>query len=133
MTDTKIPPPVTGVTPYINVVGANDASALYQQAFGAQEVARLAHKEGDKLMHCQLLINGGTLLMCDCFPEYGYEHQPSHSHTLHLQVDDVDAWWNRAVAAGLTVAMPLEKQFWGDRFGSLRDRFGVCWSIGGKP
>lgn len=131
MTDTQTPPPVTGVTPYINVVGANAAADLYQQAFGAEVVSRMPYKDGDKLMHCHLLINGGTLLMADAFPEYGYEHQPSHSHTLHLQVKDVDAWWNRAVAAGLTVTKPLETQFWGDRYGQLRDRFGVCWSIGG--
>jgi PhnB protein len=51
--------------------------------------------------------------------------------TIHLQVDDADAWWERAVAAGCDVRMPLEDQFWGDRYGSLRDPFDVDWSIGG--
>lgn len=43
------------------------------------------------------------------------------------------AWWDRALAAGLEVVMPLEVQFWGDRYGALKDPFGVTWSIGGPP
>ena len=51
--------------------------------------------------------------------------------TIHLQVDDPDAWWDRAVAAGCEIRVKLENQFWGDRYGSLRDPFDVDWSIGG--
>ena len=68
----------------------------------------------------------------DTFPEFGVVNQPSASHTLHLDVDDVDAWWNRAVAAGATVTLPLEQQFWGARYGKLRDPFGVNWSLSPK-
>jgi uncharacterized glyoxalase superfamily protein PhnB len=84
-------PTVTGVTPYINVVGASEASAFYQRAFGAQELFRLPADDGKRLMHCHLVINDGALLMADCFPEHGYGFEPSKSFTLHLQVDDVDA------------------------------------------
>ena len=42
---------------------------------------------------------------------------------------DVDAWWKRAVDAGCEIAMPLEKQFWGDRYGQVRDPFGVTWAM----
>jgi uncharacterized glyoxalase superfamily protein PhnB len=48
---------------------------------------------------------------------------------LHLQVDDVDAWWQRAVDAGAEIVLPLQKMFWGDRYGQLRDPFGVLWSM----
>lgn len=51
---------------------------------------------------------------------------------MHLDVDDADAWWKRAVEAGATVTMPLAMQFWGVRYGKLRDPFGVNWSLSPK-
>jgi PhnB protein len=50
--------------------------------------------------------------------------------TLHLQVPDADAAWEKAVAAGGEVRFPLADQFWGDRYGQIRDPFGFSWSIG---
>jgi PhnB protein len=50
--------------------------------------------------------------------------------TMHLQVDDADSWWNRALAAGATATMPIADQFWGDRYGRLIDPFGHGWSVG---
>jgi PhnB protein len=49
--------------------------------------------------------------------------------TIHLEVDDADKWWKRAVDAGSTIIMPLADQFWGDRYGQLADPFGHKWSI----
>lgn len=46
-----------------------------------------------------------------------------------LVVGDGDFWWNPAVAAGCTVVMPFARRFWGDRFGLLRDPFGIDWAI----
>jgi PhnB protein len=126
-------PTVTGVTPYINVVGAADASDFYQRAFAAQELFRLPAEDGKRLMHCHLVINGGPLLMADCFAEHGYGFEASKSFTLHLQVDDVDAWWARAVAAGCEVTMPLDVMFWGDKYGALRDPFQVNWTLASTP
>ncbi len=126
-------PTVTGVTPYINVVGAAEASDFYRKAFAAQELFRLPAEDGTRLMHCHLVINGGPLLMADCFPEHGYGFEPSHSFTLHLQVDDVDAWWARAVEAGCEVRMPLDRMFWGDKYGALRDPYGINWTLASTP
>jgi PhnB protein len=128
-----MPPPVTGVTPYINVVGAAAASDFYQRAFGAKELMRMPAEDGKRLMHCHLEINGGPLLMSDAFPEHGHAHQPSSSFTMHLQVTDIDMWFQRAVDAGCTVVTPVEKMFWGDRYGSLVDPFQVHWSMGETP
>lgn len=50
--------------------------------------------------------------------------------TFHLHVDDADAVWAQALAAGAQVKMPLADQFWGDRYGQLTDPFGHYWSIG---
>jgi PhnB protein len=126
-------PPVTGVTPYINVEGASAASEFYQRAFAAQELMRLPADDGKRLMHCHLLINGGPLLMADCFPEHGFGFEASRSFTLHLQVDDVDAWWKRAVDAGCEVTMPLDVMFWGDKYGALRDPFKMNWTLASTP
>lgn len=122
-------PPQKGVIPYLNVVGASDASALYQKAFGAVEVRRMPSDDGQRLMHAHLVINEGSLMLSDCFPEHGYAHQPSHSFTMQLVVDDIDSWFQRAVDAGLEVMNPVALMFWGDRWGSLKDRFGVHWAI----
>jgi PhnB protein len=118
-----------GVIPYLNVVGAAEAADLYKAAFGAIEHRRLPADDGQRLMHCHLEINGGSLMLSDCFPEHGYEHQPSHSFTMQLVVDDIDAWFQRAADAGLEVMNPVALMFWGDRWGSLKDRFGVHWAM----
>ena len=47
-----------------------------------------------------------------------------------MLADDAQSWWDRAVAAGCTVTMPLDKQFWGDIYGQLIDPFGISWAIG---
>jgi PhnB protein len=124
-------PTVTGVTPYLTVKGAKAASEFYQRAFGAEELARQEHPSG-RLMHCHLRINGDDVMMSDAFPEHGGgSGENPHGVTLHIQVPDPQAWWDRAVEAGATVTMPMDVQFWGDRYGHLRDPFGHSWSIGG--
>lgn len=127
-------PPLTGVIAYINLEGAAEASALYQRALGAREVLRMPYKDGDdRLIHCHLEINGGNLMISDFFPEHGFDPVKPRGYTLHLQVPDVDAAWEKAVRAGLEVVKPLELMFWGDRYGQLKDRFGVCWSLATTP
>jgi PhnB protein len=87
-------------------------------------------------MHASLRINGGILMMSDDFSaSMGGKSQTPQALggspvTFHLQVDDANALWARALAAGATVAMPLADQFWGDRYGQLIDPFGHRWSIG---
>jgi uncharacterized glyoxalase superfamily protein PhnB len=125
--------PAGGVVPHINLDGASDASAFYQRAFAATELSRQPAEDGKRLLHCQLLINGGPLILSDVFAEFGIVNQPSACFTMHLQVDDVDAWWKRAVDAGANVTLPLADQFWGDRYGKLRDPFDVNWSLGSSP
>lgn len=130
--ETKLPP----LSPHIVVSDAKAAIDFYKQAFGAQELVRHNAPDGQKVMHCGLLIQGGMLMLCDDFPEYcgGVSRVPKagapSSVTLHLQVEDADAVYNQAVAAGATVTMPLADMFWGDRYGKLQDPFGHEWSIG---
>jgi PhnB protein len=131
---TETPPIVAGgIVPYINVEGASGASDFYQRAFGATELFRMPADDGKRLMHCHMQINGGALMLSDCFPEHGFGLQKSNSYTMHLQVDDVDAWFKRAVEAGAEVTAPVQLMFWGDRYGTLRDPFGVNWSLATTP
>ncbi len=123
--------PIHGVTPYLMVRGAAEAAEFYKRAFGAEELMRTAAEDGKRLIHCHLKINGADVMMSDEFPEYGASlGEGPNGVTLHLQVDDADEWWARATDAGATVVMPLAEQFWGDRYGQIRDPFGHTWSIG---
>ena len=122
--------------PYLVVSNAAAAIDFYKKAFGAEEQARHSAPGGDKVMHAQLFIHGGHLFLCDDFAaQMGRKSETPESLggspvTFHLQVEDADATWNQAVAAGAEVALPLADQFWGDRYGQLRDPFGHKWSIG---
>jgi PhnB protein len=122
-----------GLTPYINPSDAAAAAEFYKKAFGATDVKPMLADDGKRYMHCSMKINGSDLMMSDGFPEYGAPFVPPQGFNLHLQVDDPDFWWKRAVDAGCTVTMPLEKQFWGDIYGQLKDPYGITWAIGASP
>ncbi len=126
--------PKSGITPHLTIRDGRCAEAItfYAAAFGAEERSRQAEEQGERLMHAALVINGDFVLMHDDFPEYrgGAPAPAPASAVLHLAVDDADAWWARAVDAGAEVTMPLADQFWGDRYGHLKDPFGYTWSIG---
>lgn len=124
------PDVMRGVIPYIGLGGrAGEAADFYARAFAAKDLGRMPSEDDPtKLMHCQVEINGGALMMTDYS---GPGETPVAPQGFHLQlvVSDGDAWWSRAVEAGCEVAMPFELAFWGDRFGMLRDPFGLQWAI----
>ena len=119
-----------GIAPYLSVSDASKAAEFYVKAFGAKEAFRYPPDEKGRYLHIHLYINGGSLMLCDPFPDHGHPLQAAQGYTLHMRVDDVDAWWKRAVDAGAEVVLPLQRMFWGDRYGQLRDPFGVLWSMG---
>ncbi len=118
-----------GVTPYLQLDGAGKAADFYVKAFDAMEMMRMPPDEKGRYMHIHLYLNGGSLMLCDPFAEHGYPDVKPHGYTLHLQVDDVDPAWKRAVDAGCEVVVPVQRMFWGHRYGVVRDPFGVMWSI----
>ncbi|WP_206929256.1 VOC family protein [Roseococcus thiosulfatophilus] len=131
MTDAPVRPDarlMQGVIPYLAMAGrAAEACEFYARAFAADRIERLPMPDGAPgLMHAQLVINGGTLMMTDhgggTAPSYGFGH-------LQLVVADGRAWWDRAVAAGCAVLAPYEQQFWGDDWGLLEDPFGIKWAV----
>ncbi|WP_422744799.1 VOC family protein [Mycobacterium sp. WMMD1722] len=127
------------VTPFIapHLVVDNAAAAIdfYVAAFGASEYGRVPGPDG-RLVHAALDINGSMVMLNDDFPEMCADASMTPKAlggspvTIHLQVTDVDGWFQRAVDAGATVVMPVEEQFWGDRYGVLKDPFGHIWSLG---
>ncbi len=123
-------------TPYIVVSNGAAAIDFYKSAFGAVELVRHMAPGTDKIMHAHLVVNGGDLMLSDDFSSSmgGKPQTPEalggSAVTFHLHVEDANAAWNKAVAAGAQVKMPLADQFWGDRYGQLRDPFGHYWSIG---
>ena len=125
--------PPGGVAPHLTIRGrrASEAIEFYTAAFGARVMHRVPSEDG-RIMHCHLVINGGSAMLNDDFPDFkgGREAGAPEGVTLHFQVDDADVLWNQALAAGASVVFPLEDQFWGDRYGQLEDPFGHRWSIG---
>lgn len=122
--------PHQGVTPYLMVRGAAQAIDWYKRALGAQEDVRMPVEGSDKLMHCELRINGGQVFLSDEFPEYGASlGDGPRGVTLFLRVDNADHWYNRALEAGATVRMEIADQFWGDRFGEVVDPYGHGWAF----
>ena len=130
MTDLKpTTVPLPGVIPYFCVEGAKEASLFYAKAFGAVEVRRVPAEDGERLMHCQMELNGGTFMFCDGFPEHGHPTKTDGTYTMQFVVADGQAWWDRAIAAGCKPVMAYSQAFWGDMHGSMRDPFGIEWAI----
>ena len=122
--------------PYIVVSNAAAAIDFYKHAFGAVELERHPAPGTGKLMHAHLIVHGGHLMLCDDFSsQMGARSETPEALggspvTFHLQTDNADDVWAQALAAGAEVVMPLADQFWGDRYGQMRDPFGHKWSIG---
>lgn len=129
-----VPDGMHTVTAHLVMDGAARAIEFYEKAFGAEELARHPAPDGERLMHAAIRIGDTVLMLADDFPEWG---QPARnpkalggsSVTLHLYVPDCDQMFQRAVAAGASVKMPLADMFWGDRYGVVTDPFGHDWSI----
>lgn len=126
-----IPDGMSAVTPHLICANASAAIAFYKNAFSAVEESRLPGPDG-KIMHASIRIGGALVFLVDEMPQWGalgplaLKGSPV---TVHLMVEDVDATFDQAVAAGAKVTMPVADMFWGDRYGQLEDPFGHRWSV----
>ena len=106
---------------------------FYKRAFGAEEMRRAPGPDGKTIMHAEIRIGDSPVFLNDEFPEMG-AFSPLDSKgtpvTLHLAVEDADKQFQQALSAGAEVVMPLADQFWGDRYGIVKDPSGHQWSIG---
>ncbi len=131
MSVNPIPEGYRGLIPTLAVDDAAGAIDFYTRAFGATERMRMPGPDG-RIAHAELELGGGLIMLADQYPQTTATPPPElggHSGGVMFYVDDVDALVERAVAAGATITMPLENQFWGDRFGKLADPFGHEWSV----
>ena len=119
-----------GVVPY--GCSKTQRPRILQARFAAEEVGGRAAMEDGRLMNARVDITRSIMLM-DPMPEHGYPASTHKGFNLHLHVDDADAWFDRAVGAGCEIVMPMALQFWGDRYGMVRDPFGVTWAFGTTP
>lgn len=132
------------LNPYISFRdNARQAMEFYQSVFGGEltlstftEGTGVEGPGGDQIMHASLETSSGFQLMAADTPP-GMEHSPGTSISISLSGEDGDelrGYWQKLSQDG-TVAVPLEKQVWGDEFGMLVDRFGIQWmvNIAGQP
>ena len=118
-------------TPYLAIKGAAQAIEFYKKAFGATEMLRLPQPDG-RVGHAEIKIGDSCIMMADEFPEMGHRGPQSLGGTtvsILLYVEDVDAVFNKAIAAGAKVVKPVQDQFYGDRSGFIEDPFGHRWGI----
>jgi PhnB protein len=125
-----IPKGFRTVTPYLSINGAAGAIDWYKKAFGAKELYREAMPDG-KLMHARIRIGDSIVMMSDIMPGPNAPSEISGKLpvSLHIYMRNVDKIWQQAVEAGGKVTMPLDNQFWGERYGQLTDPFGHTWSM----
>src|ERR1041385_8072572 len=118
------------VTPHLTVDGAAKYIEFLKRAFNAVEIAK-SPGPGGKLMHAHVPIRDSDLMFNDDVPEMGHAPiaQGRWPILFHVYVADVDASFKQALAAGCTETMPVADQFWGDRYGQLKDPFGVSWAL----
>src|SRR5262249_19477473 len=112
------------VTPGLVVNDGARAIDFYKKAFGAEEIARMTGPDGRSVMHAELKIGNSMIFLGDEMPAMNAispKTLKGSPITLHLYVEDVDAAFKRAVAAGATVEMPVADMFWGDRYGKVTD------------
>ena len=121
---------------HICVKGGIDAIAFYEKAFGAVCTMKNMADDGQRVMHANIDLFGGEVMMQDEFPEFMSDvrapaDQPA-SLTININLPkpaEVDAVMARAEAAGATVTLEAQDVFWGTRYGRLRDPFGHVWAF----
>lgn len=119
------------VTPYLTIKHGAKALEFYKKAFGATETFKLMMPDG-RLGHAEIRLGDSLIMLSDEFPEYGGkapETLGGSPVSIHLYVEDVDALFKRALAAGAKERKPVMDQFYGDRSGQLEDPFGHLWWV----
>jgi uncharacterized glyoxalase superfamily protein PhnB len=127
----SIPEGYRTITPNLVCQNATAAIDFYKKAFGAAEKGGRALSPDGKIAHAELQIGDSIIFLNDLLgPASSLGAEPKvHPLQLHLYVDNADTVFNRAVAAGARIDMPLQNTFWGDRYGKLVDPFGHSWAI----
>jgi PhnB protein len=122
---------------HLCVAGAEDAIAFYKEAFDAEVQFKQIAADGKRVLHANLGMFGGQIMMHDEFPEHASgvlspKTQGGASVAININLEkpaDVDSTMRRAADHGAEILMPASNQFWGARYGRLRDPFGHIWAF----
>ncbi|MBX9739384.1 MAG: VOC family protein [Beijerinckiaceae bacterium] len=124
------------VAPYLTVSPAMAAIAFYTTVFGAQQRALMPAMDGMRIMHCELLINGGSVMLSDAFPEFGHIRTPIPGEPVTMSVSlefetskEVDDVFAKATSLGAKGETQPTNSFWGTRFAVIKDPFGHRWML----
>ncbi len=119
-------------TPVLVVKNADAAIEYYSSVFGAKELSRTVAGDGVTILRAELKIGNSIILVNDEMPDYGILSPLSLGGTstaVQLYLSNVDAVWQRALDAEITVILPLEDAFWGERTAKVIDPFGHVWVL----
>jgi len=126
-----IPEGYPRLSPYLCVDGAARAIEFYVDVLGATERMRMDGPDG-RIGHAELNLGDSVIMLADEYPDMGFL-SPTRiggtAVTLHAYVEDVDAVFEKALAAGAKSLRPVENQFYGDRSGQFEDPFGHRWNV----
>jgi PhnB protein len=124
------------VTPYLTVSPALAAIAFYTSVFGAEQKAFMPALDGLRILHCELALAGGTIMLADAFPEFGQTRvaMPGEGATISVSVEfagpaQVDEIFAKATGLGAKPETMPTNSFWGTRLATFRDPFGHRWIL----
>ena len=120
------------VTAALTVRNGAEAIEFYKKAFGAEEIMRVPAPDGKSLMHAEIQVGNSRIMLGDESPAMGCLAPVTlggPGGSLYVYVPDVDAAFERAVAAGAKALMPVTDMFYGDRFGQVEDPSGHRWGL----
>jgi|SRR5208337_4765378 len=124
------------VAPYLTVTPAAAAIGFYTAIFGATQRALMPAVDGMRIAHCELSINGGSVMLADVFPELGQTRSPMPAEAVTMSVSlefdtpkEIDEICVRASGLGAKIETQPTNSFWGTRFAVLRDPFGHRWIL----
>jgi PhnB protein len=125
-----IPEGYHAITPSLICKDCAKAIEFYKKAFGATELMRSHTPDGSTITHCELKIGDSIIFVNDEMgPGCAVTPGTVPGVSMYLYVQNADATFNSAIAAGAKVDMPLADMFWGDRFGTLTDPYGHSWGV----
>ena len=119
------------VTPYMALRDCAAAIEFYRRAFGAEKVMQLDMADG-KIAHAEIRIGDSMIMLSEENEQWGNKSPATLGGSpmfLMIYVPDVDAAFNKAIAAGATEVRPVADQFYGDRSGTLKDPYGYQWTL----
>ena len=127
-----IPHGFNSVSCYLVLKGITKAIDFYVNAFGAKPGTVMKMPDGSTILHAEVCIGNSTVMLTEENPQWemkSAETLGGSPVSMHLYVEDVDTAFQRALDAGCEVVAPLMDAFWGDRYGKVKDPFGLQWGI----